>query len=149
MRHSEERYLQGYTVGHRARILLAEDDDELRRMLVSTLRKDGYEVLEARSGSELLRLINEQLPDAHEQAGIDLVISDIRMPGMTGLNVLAGLRQRDWATPVMLITAFGDGEVHREARRLGAAAVFDKPFDLDDFRTAVVNLVDVAARAAG
>jgi FixJ family two-component response regulator len=56
------------------------------------------------------------------------------MHGVTGLDVLAGLRETDWATPVILLTAFGDAELHAEAHRLGALAVFDKPFDFRDLR---------------
>jgi DNA-binding NtrC family response regulator len=66
-----------------------------------------------------------------------LIISDVRMPGVSGLDVLATLRREDWSTPVILMTAFGDLETRAEARRLGAKALFDKPFDVDDLRTAV------------
>jgi FixJ family two-component response regulator len=59
------------------------------------------------------------------------------MPGLTGLEVLAGLRKRDQSTPVILITAFGDEQTHAEAKRLGATAVIDKPFDTADLLTAV------------
>lgn len=55
------------------------------------------------------------------------------MPGKSGLEVLAGLRQSDWSTPVILITAFGDEWTHAEAQRLGATSI-DKPFDLHDLR---------------
>jgi DNA-binding NtrC family response regulator len=125
----------------RPRILLAEDDDEMRRLLSATLSRDGFEVIEAKDGNDLIRLIGDQLLEGKGDPGVDLIVSDIRMPGLTGMNVLAGLRKVDWATPVLLITAFGDKETHQEARRLGAAGVFDKPFDLDDFRTAVVNII--------
>ena len=61
------------------------------------------------------------------------------MPGCSGLDLLACLRHFDWNTPVILITAFGNAETHDQARRLGAFAVFDKPFDLADLETAVLN----------
>lgn len=131
---------EAYVATQRPRILLAEDDTELRQLLCSVLRRDGFEVLEARDGSELLALIGRQIASRGQQ-GFNLIVSDIRMPGFTGLSILAGLRRADWPTPVMLITAFGDSQTHREAQRLGAAAVFDKPFDVDDFRTAVINLI--------
>ncbi len=63
------------------------------------------------------------------------------MPGWNGLAVLQHLRREDWAMPFIVITAFGDEDTHQEASRLGAAAVFDKPFDVDDLRTAVFNIV--------
>lgn len=121
------------------RIVLAEDDPELRRLIGSVLRRDGYDVLELVDGAQLLEYLVRQ-SDRNADAP-DLIVSDIRMPGCTGLDVLAGVRRRDWATPVVLITAFGDRDTHEEAERLGAVAVFDKPFDLDDLRTAVLNVV--------
>lgn len=65
------------------------------------------------------------------------------MPWASGLTVLAALRRYDWATPAILITAFGDDETHSEARRLGAAAVFDKPFDMRDLRRAARRVLGV------
>jgi DNA-binding NtrC family response regulator len=72
---------------------------------------------------------------------MDLVISDERMPGMAGLEVLDALRRAGWPTPFILITGFGDQATHASARRLGASAVFDKPFDLDDLRKTVLQLL--------
>lgn len=131
-----------------ARVLVAEDEEELRDLVAATLRRDGYEVVTARDGGELLdRLASARLRDeAHTP--IDLIISDVRMPGWTGLQILSGIRSTDWATPVILITGFGDRETRREAARLGVAAFFDKPFDLDDLRTAVLNIVPPRATAA-
>ncbi len=126
---------------HPPRVLLAEDNLEMRRFLADCLRKDGYDVIETQTGMELLDALSTQLFHPASRPSIELVISDLRMPGLTGLEVLAGLRDSDWATPFILITAFGSDEVHREALREGAAAVFDKPFDVDDLRTAVVNLI--------
>jgi DNA-binding response OmpR family regulator len=120
------------------RVLLAEDDHEMRRLLVSTLRREGCAVIEARTGLQL----SEQIALAHESdpPSIDLIISDVRMPGRSGLEVLGGLRRSARTTPVILITAFGDPETHAQAHRLGALAVFNKPFDLDDLRTLVLSL---------
>jgi CheY-like chemotaxis protein len=121
------------------RILVAEDDREMRRMMTASLSDEGFVVVEAGDGNRLLELIGSQLLSPNRDH-VDLIISDVRMPGHTGLEVLAGLRGSDWATPFILITAFGDEETHAEARRLGAVAIFDKPFDLDDLKTAVMNL---------
>ncbi len=121
------------------RIVVAEDDDEMRTLLASALRRDGYEVIEVNTGDQLLHELGNELLQPSTMRP-DLIVSDIRMPGCTGIEVLAGLRRADWATPVILITAFPDGETHSEATRLGAT-VFDKPFDIDDLRTAVVTIV--------
>lgn len=113
-------------------VLVAEDDDELRSLLSGALRAEGFEVTEARDGSELLDHLGSLFFSG--KSSLDLVVTDVRMPGFSGLNVLAGLRGNDWTTPVIVITAFGDQRLHEEASRLGALAVFDKPFDLKDLR---------------
>jgi len=126
----------------RTRILLAEDDDEMRSMLAAALRRDNYQVEEAFNGADLLVKVARAFLDINGDRvtrAPDLVISDVRMPGFTGLEVLAALRDRAPKVPVILITAFGDLETHLEAKRLGANAMFDKPFDLEDLRTAVLH----------
>lgn len=118
----------------RPRLLIAEDDDEMRRLLQIALRRDGYDVVALDSGSALLERLLER-DDAN--LGVDLVVSDVRMPGLLGTDVLAVLRARGFTVPVILITAFCEDSLANEAARLGATALFSKPFDLDDLRTAV------------
>jgi two-component system, response regulator, stage 0 sporulation protein F len=125
------------------RVLLAEDDDDLRDLVATALRRDGYDVITAHDGTELLDQLASVRLAAEQSAPIDLIISDVKMPGWTGLQVLEGIRATDWATPVILITGFGDHHIRREADRLGVAAFFDKPFDIDDLRTAVLNMLPV------
>jgi DNA-binding response OmpR family regulator len=132
---------------NRPRVLLAEDDVEMRWLLARTLRQSGYRVSEAADGRELIALIGSQILRAPSQTSIDLVVSDIRMPGLSGLNVLMGLRRARWDVPVLLITGFGDSETHTLACRLDAQ-VLDKPFDLDDFRSVVGRLVRQAEAPA-
>lgn len=117
----------------RGRVLLAEDDSEFRAMLASVLRHDGYEVIEAASGSELLRHFSATILWPERFRTPDVVVSDVRMPGPDGLAVLRGLRQFEWDNPVILITAFGDAATHAAAADM-AAAVLDKPFNIDDLR---------------
>jgi CheY-like chemotaxis protein len=123
------------------RILVADDDIHVRHLVSRALRKDGYEVHEVADGSALLNTLGSSLMPTSSVPPFDLVISDVRMPGWTGLGVLMSLRQADWALPVILITAFGDDQTHAQARRLGAAAMLDKPFEVDDLRRLVANLV--------
>ncbi len=124
---------------HPAQVLLGEDDPELRALLADMLRRDGHDVLEARDGAELLEHVAGTLADSGELESVDLIVSDIRMPGWTGMEILENLRHVGCWAPVILITAFGDQDTHDMAGRLGAVAVFDKPFDIDDLRTAVLN----------
>lgn len=123
--------------GRPARVLLAEDDREMRMLLASALRRLGYEVVEAEDGAQLLDYLGSSLISPEWFSRPDIVVSDIRMPYWSGLDVVAGLRRAVQAIPVILITAFGDTETHHRARILGIAAVLDKPFDVSDFIAAV------------
>lgn len=120
-------------------LVLAEDDDEFRSLLARTLRREGYNVAELNNGVQLLRAIVADT--ASKTSEIALVISDIRMPGASGLDALAGIDSKQWPIPVVLMTGFGDRETHAAAKRLGAAAVIDKPFDLDELLALVTKLL--------
>ncbi len=113
------------------RILVAEDDVEMRRLLVTSLRTAGFETIECSDGYQLLDHLGNPVLSG-EPDDFDLIVSDIRMPGITGIEVLEGIHETEWFVPMILITAFGNEEVHRQAQELGAAAIFDKPFDLDE-----------------
>jgi two-component system response regulator (stage 0 sporulation protein F) len=121
-----------------ARIFVAEDDDEMRLLLSEAFVYDGYDVVDLASGRELFNLLHRAIELGKEP---DIVVSDIRMPGMTGLEVLNRIRDKGLKMPVVLITAFGDEETLNAASRMGATAVFNKPFDIDDLRMAVAYFV--------
>lgn len=116
---------------HHFAVLLAEDDDEMRKLLAETLSREGYEVTECHNGVEFLMEL-EPLIAKQGPVNFDIIISDIRMPGITGLEMLEELHERKELPPMILITAFGDSETHAQAKRFGAAAIFDKPFEIDD-----------------
>jgi DNA-binding response OmpR family regulator len=118
------------------RVLLAEDDAAFRELLASVLRANGYEVLEAANGEELLDHVAFGLLRGEKYRTFDLIVSDIRMPRHTGLEILNGMRSANLSVPVILITAFGDAETHRIAYELGAR-VLDKPFDMTELELAV------------
>ena len=122
-------------------VLLAEDDRELRLLLAMALGKAGFRVTTAESGADLLTCLWER---AAQNDTFDLIISDNLMPAFTGLEVLEGLRNECEPqiadTPVIIITAFGDPELHEEAESLGAV-VFNKPFDVDDLCTYALELL--------
>jgi DNA-binding response OmpR family regulator len=129
-----------------ARVLLAEDDLELRELLAYVLRADGHEVVEARDGNELLTILSKGLERGQDPFA--LVVSDVRMPGLTAFDVLTRLQRALADTPVILITAFGDQTTHLRAQRMGASRVFDKPFDFDDLRAAVHETLHQQRRRA-
>ena len=131
-----------------ARLLLAEDDFELRELLACVLRADGHEVVEARDGNELWELLSNAADTSPGREPFALVVSDVRMPGLTAFDVLTQLQRALTETPVILITAFGDQTTHLRALRLGASRVFDKPFDCDELREAVHQTLHQQARRA-
>ena len=124
-----------------ARVLLAEDDDELRSLVASSLREDGFEVVEVSDGNALVDRLAEAVAADGSLDGFDLVLSDVRMPGFSALEVMTGMRRMLFRTPIVLITAFGDPKTHERAKRLGASLVVDKPFDVDELRTAIAKLL--------
>jgi CheY-like chemotaxis protein len=121
-----------------ARILLAEDDARLRSIYRRALEQVGYEVEEAVDGIDLLDRIGAAFLLGAPPA---LLIVDHRMPGASGLDVLDGLRAARWSLPVVLVTAFADEPLRAAARRLGALAVVEKPFDVDDLCALALTVV--------
>lgn len=115
------------------RILLADDDPRMRRLLALVLRRDGHDVVEVEDGAAVLEEMASVLLDSRLPA-FDLVVSEHRMPGIPGLSLLAGMRARDPLTPFILIA--DDPAVQAEARQLGAS-ILDRPFNLEAIRRAV------------
>ena len=122
---------------HGATVIVADDDDDLRTTVVLALRADGYIVVEARDGEELLALVADTVGDPATRP--DVVVADVRMPKLSGLGVLEELRRTHVRLPVLMMTGFAPQSVEVVARRLGAIGVLRKPFDIDDLRMAVMN----------
>lgn len=127
------------------RVVVAEDDPEMRGLLASALRGDGYTVVEVDSGLALIDAV--RIAHAKPES-VDLLVSDIRMPGATGLEVAQTVRRLGWSIPVLLVTAFGDEETLNRAVAGGATMVISKPLDLDDLRIAVRHLLEQGPRPA-
>jgi two-component system response regulator (stage 0 sporulation protein F) len=117
------------------RVLLAEDDDEMRALISLRLRADGYELVEVPNGLALLEAVGDA--QARLTPIPSVIVSDLRMPGMSGVAVLRAVRQHGWSTAFVLITAFGDEDALNEAAHLGASIVLHKPFELDDLRRVI------------
>ncbi len=120
----------GKAFKRRARVLIAEDDWAFRDMLLFAFEEEGYDVVAVGDGASLLDILaSSWLPESSVKP-FDLVVSDIRMPGWRGLPELEDLSHSSMVPPVVVITAFGSEEVHERAKRAGAVAVLDKPFDI-------------------
>jgi two-component system NtrC family response regulator len=122
------------------KILIIDDDTSLRRVLEYNLQEAGYQVVAAAGGEEGLRLFSEESPA--------LVITDMKMPGMDGLQVLKAVKERSPETLVMIITAFGTVDIAVEAMKLGAYDYITKPFNRDELRLTVGKALQFTGLAA-
>lgn len=107
-----------------SRILIIDDDDQLRRSFEKLLREEGYEVRSAASGETGLQQVGKEMPD--------LVMLDMRLPGMNGLETFKSLHELDPKLPVVIMTAYGTTETAIEATKMGAHDYILKPFDIPD-----------------
>ncbi|HLK10186.1 MAG TPA: response regulator [Candidatus Binatia bacterium] len=135
-----EPLLRPRAAAERRRVLLAEDDLDMLRLLARVLEREGYDVVTAEDGIGLLDRL-EATTWADPAQHFDAVVADINIPGLSALDILAGLGSAGAATPVVLITASGDEATRAEARQLGALAVLDKPLVLDELRRVVRRAV--------
>lgn len=119
-------------------VLVAEDDLAMRELIVLALRGEGFRVKEASTGLAVMRILAKA--DLDPALVPDVLVTDHRMPGANGIEIMREILRRRLPTRVILITAFGDVATHDDARRLGAAWIFDKPFEIEDLVTAVANL---------
>ncbi|HEY0709294.1 MAG TPA: response regulator [Polyangia bacterium] len=129
------------------RVFVADDDREMRRMIAESLRRDGHFVLEASDGGALWLDLGHAFYGVQPDGSGSVIISDVRMPGRDGLEILRRMRANPWCPPFILITAFGDPELHKEALSLGAHVVLDKPFDLATLGAAVRQLSQARSAA--
>jgi CheY-like chemotaxis protein len=119
------------------RILVVDDDDEMRAVLRRMLESDGYDVTERSRATHVLETLREDR--------FDVVILDKEMPGLTGLDLLPVLRNEFPRLPVVFVTAFGGRQVAASAIRLGATSYLEKPFRLAQLRDAIEGLLAASA----
>ncbi len=126
--------------------IIAADDAELRSFLTETLRQSGYEVTEIGDSRALAAFLSQTARTAKGAAGVraDLIVSDISVPGRTALEILAELKKAVRGIPVVLMTAFDDPQTRKAAMDIGATAVFDKPFNIEEFKAFLTRSVSLA-----
>lgn len=122
------------------KILIVDDDAGQRSLLDSFLRRQGFETVIASSGEQALEILKGE--------GIQMMISDVRMPGMTGLATLREARRQHSVLPVLLITAFPDIRDAVGAMRDGAVNYLEKPIDLDELLSAVRKAIGIQEQTA-
>jgi len=115
-------------------ILVVDDQPGVRRLLYEAFREDGYLVRMAASGQEAIDQVKENLPY--------LILMDMKMPGMNGLEALHEINQIDQGISVIMMTAYGELEIVAEAMKLGAKEYITKPFDINELRDLVRKVMD-------
>ena len=116
------------------KILVVDDELSMREFLSILLEREGYDVSVAGSADEALRLIELSL--------FDLVLSDVQMPGLSGIELLSRIKQLSPETEVLMITAFSTAEHAVEAMRLGAYDYIAKPFKIEEIKQLVINALE-------
>lgn len=114
-------------------LLIVDDQPGVRRLLYEAFTDEGYQVRMAAGGQEALKLVSQEIPD--------IILLDIKMPVMNGLETLEELRKIDHDMPVLLMTAYGELEVVEKAKKLGVRHYIIKPFDLNEVRLLVKALL--------
>ena len=115
-------------------LLVVDDDESLRRVTEMQLEEAGYQVLTASGGEEALALVEQQTPD--------LVLSDLKMPGLSGMDVLQAIRRNHPEVTVVLLTAFGTVQTAVEAMKAGAYDYITKPIDYSELLLVVSRALE-------
>ncbi|GAX89567.1 response regulator [Effusibacillus lacus] len=111
------------------KVLIVDDQYGIRVLLNEVLEKEGYSVFQAPNGQTALEIVKLEKPD--------LVLLDMKIPGMDGLEILRHIRVIEPDLKVFMMTAYGELDLIKEAMALGALTHFTKPFDIDELRKAV------------
>lgn len=112
------------------KLLIVDDQNGIRILLVELFNSEGYQTYQAANGKMALAIVEQENPD--------LVLLDMKIPGMDGLEILRRIKKIRPETKVIMMTAYGELDMIKEARETGALTHFTKPFDIDELR-GVVN----------
>ncbi|MCZ8522958.1 MULTISPECIES: response regulator [Paenibacillus] len=111
------------------KLLIVDDQNGIRILLMEVFSSEGYETYQASNGKLALEIVRNVSPD--------LVLLDMKIPGMDGLDILKHIKSIDSSIKVIMMTAYGELDMIKEATDLGAIMHFTKPFDIDELRQAV------------
>lgn len=122
----------------KGKILIVDDQYGIRILLNEVLQKVGYDTYQAANGVQALEIAKEHAPD--------LVLLDMKIPGMDGIEILKRMKDYDPTIAVIIMTAYGELDMIQRAKDLGAITHFAKPFDIDDIRNAVHKYLPIEAK---
>jgi two-component system response regulator PilR (NtrC family) len=117
-----------------SKILVVDDEQSMRDFLAIMLKKEGHDVVTAENGTHALKAIQAEI--------FDLVISDVKMPGIDGIGVLKTTKEISPETVVIMITAYATAETAVEAMKLGASDYIIKPFKIDELKLIINNSLE-------
>jgi two-component system, response regulator, stage 0 sporulation protein F len=117
------------------KILIVDDQFGIRILLNEVLHKEGYDTFQAANGVQALDIATKHSPD--------LVLLDMKIPGMDGIEILRRMKQMNEDIRVIIMTAYGELDMIQKAKDLGAITHFAKPFDIDDIRKVVREYVQI------
>lgn len=123
------------------KVLVVDDQYGIRALLQEVLSRDGYQVYLAASGGEALSIVADEHPD--------LVLLDMKIPGMDGIEILTNIRKTEPFLKVAMMTAYGELDLIKEAGALSALGHFVKPFDIDEVRRFVRSVIGVVRDGSG
>jgi two-component system response regulator (stage 0 sporulation protein F) len=112
-----------------SKLLIVDDQYGIRLLLHEIFKKEGYEVFQAANGFQAIDIVVKDCPD--------LVILDMKIPGMDGVEILKRIKEINKDIKVILMTAYGELDIIEEAKKLGALQYFPKPFDIDEIKKVV------------
>ena len=108
----------------KGKLLIVDDQFGIRILLNEIFQKEGYKTFQAANGKQALEIVQKHSPD--------LVLLDMKIPGMDGIEILKRMKEIDPEIRVIIMTAYGELDMIQEAEKLGALTHFAKPFDIDD-----------------
>ncbi|NGM85575.1 response regulator [Paenibacillus sp. 7124] len=111
------------------KVLIVDDQNGIRILLMEVFNSEGYTTFQAANGKAALDIVRSDCPD--------LVLLDMKIPGMDGLEILKHIKEINTEIKVIMMTAYGELDMIKEATKLGALMHFTKPFDIDEMRVAV------------
>lgn len=123
------------------KILIVDDQFGIRILLNEVMVREGYETYQAANGVQALEIVQNHAPD--------LILLDMKIPGMDGIEILKRVKKIDPDIRVIIMTAYGELDMIQEAKELGAITHFAKPFDIDDIRKAVRDYLPIQSNWFG
>ncbi len=119
------------------KILIVDDQNGIRVLLMEVFSNEGYKTFQASNGKLALDIVRKESPD--------LVLLDMKIPGMDGLEILKNIKSINPSIKVIMMTAYGELDMIKEATEAGALMHFTKPFDIDELRAAVYEQLRMPA----